>query len=116
MKTLQEYLSEYVAISLYICGGKRYKTGEKLQIAQKTLRKYSDSICFQQKTEEDVRPLWEVKRDYVLEVYSNHNNHKGKTAKALGIHRRTLVDLLKKYESGFENEEKSEHSFESSGV
>ncbi|HVT29926.1 MAG TPA: helix-turn-helix domain-containing protein, partial [Lacipirellulaceae bacterium] len=38
-------------------------------------------------------------RDHVLETYRRHGNNKARTARALGIGRRTLYRLLEKYET-----------------
>jgi ActR/RegA family two-component response regulator len=36
-------------------------------------------------------------REHVLETYRRHDNNKARTARALGIGRRTLYRLLEKY-------------------
>jgi transcriptional regulator with PAS, ATPase and Fis domain len=46
---------------------------------------------------EDEADLFSYTRQHVLEMYKSHHSNKSKTARALGISRRTLYRLLEKY-------------------
>ena len=49
---------------------------------------------------EEEADLFTYTRQHVLEMYQSHHSNKAKTARALGISRRTLYRLLEKYGVG----------------